>query len=90
MWTLISCPPNVFFQIFLEEKFPANKQDPKNPSRTALSKTNTAKKFCLDQTISATINTAGYIAALAAYRGKDTNGIINEVSQVCSCEEIDM
>lgn len=78
-WTVVSCPPNILFQSFLEEKFPAKKDDPEQPGRKMLDKSNTVKKFFLDQTISATLNTVGYIAAIAAYRGKDTASIIDEV-----------
>lgn len=85
VWTLVSCPPNIIFQTFLEEKFPANKINPQQPEQKTLDKTNTAKKLCLDQTICATLNTVGYIAALAAYRGKDGAGVIKEVQKVRTC-----
>lgn len=80
LFNLISCPPNVLFQIFLEEKFPANKVDEQGRSR--LSKTNTLKKLVCDQTVSATVNTAGYIAALAAFKGRDASGIVEEMQRV--------
>jgi len=95
-WTLISCPPNILWQVYLEEKYPANKIVPttqggerekpqaEGAGQKRLSKTNTTKKFLLDQIIGATANTVGYIAALAAFRGKDAAGIIAEVQKVCS------
>lgn len=83
-WTLISCPPNILWQIYLEEKYPANKADPQQQSGKRLSKTNTTKKFLLDQLVGATLNTVGYIAALAAFRGKDGAGIVDEVQNVCT------
>jgi len=94
-WTLVSCPPNILWQIYLEQTYPANKVDPRaqgvgqgkpqagGPGRQRLSKTNTTKKFLLDQSIGATANTVGYIAALAAFRGRDGAGILGDVQKVC-------
>lgn len=70
----------MLWQIYLEESFPANKLD--GQGRKRLSKTNTLKKFVADQTVGATLNTVGYLAALAAYRGKNMAGIIGEVERV--------
>lgn len=72
----------MLWQIALEERFPANKIDDKG--QKTLSKSNTVKKFVLDQTISASLNTIGYIAALSAYRGNDAAGIIDDVQKVCA------
>ncbi|KAK5081468.1 hypothetical protein LTR70_008539 [Exophiala xenobiotica] len=92
-WTLVSCPPNILWQIYLEQTYPANKIDPRaqgvgqgkpqagGPGRQRLSKTNTTKKFLLDQSIGATANTVGYIAALAAFRGRDSAGILGDVQK---------
>lgn len=93
-WTLVSCPPNILWQVYLEEKYPANKPSPEaqgvgqgkpqagGAGKTRLSKTNTTKKFLLDQTFGATANTVGYIAALAAFRGKNGAGLLEEVQRV--------
>lgn len=81
-WTIVSCPPNTYWQIFLEEKYPASKRDVKTGEKS-LSKANTIKKFLMDQSFGATINTVGYIAALAAWRGKDSAAITAEVQKVC-------
>ncbi|KAK5083164.1 hypothetical protein LTR05_007048 [Lithohypha guttulata] len=78
-WTLISCPPNISWQVFLERKFPGQQMDPKKQGRRSLNKTNTVKKFLLDQIFGATANTVGYIAALAYFRGKNSAGIMNQV-----------
>lgn len=80
-WTIVSCPPNILWQIFLEEKYPASRHDLKTGEKS-LSKENTIKKFLMDQTFGATANTIGYIAALAAWRGKDTPAITAEVQKV--------
>lgn len=80
IFSLISCPPNVLFQIQLEEAFPADKIDAQGRKR--LSKSNTAKKFLLDQTVSATFNTVAYIAAIAAFRGKDGGEILHQIQTV--------
>ncbi|KAK5942195.1 hypothetical protein PMZ80_006150 [Knufia obscura] len=93
-WTLISCPPNILWQVYLEEKYPANKVDPRaqgvgqgspqagGAGKKRLSKTNTTKKFLLDQSIGAVANTVGYIAALAAFRGHNGAGIVGQVQKV--------
>lgn len=83
VWTLVSCPPNILWQIFLEEKFPASKYDVKTGEK-GLSKGNTVKKFLMDQSFGATANTVGYIAALAAWRGKDFAAVSAQVQQVRS------
>lgn len=38
----------------------------------------------MDQSFGATANTVGYIAAIAAFRGKDLPGIIDQVKMVSS------
>lgn len=81
VWTIVSCPPNTFWQIFLEEKYPASKHDVKTGEKS-LSKSNTIRKFLMDQSFGATINTVGYIAALAAWRGKDSTAISADVQKV--------
>jgi hypothetical protein len=39
-------------------------------------------KLVLDQTISASANTAGWIAAYAVYRGKRLQGIVEDLHEV--------
>jgi len=41
----------------------------------SLHKINTAKKFALDQTIGAVVNTVAFVAFFAALSGKDSNAI---------------
>jgi protein Mpv17 len=81
VWTLISCPPNVLWQIYLEDEFPTHTVNEDGDKR--LDKTNIAKKFLMDQSVSASVNTAGYIAAVAAFKGRNTAGIIDDIRRVC-------
>lgn len=76
------------WQVFLEQSYPGSKPDPQQLGKKKLDKVNTLKKFLLDQSIGAVANTVGYIAALAAFRGKDGAGIIEEVQKVrmLSCQ----
>lgn len=76
VFTLLSCPPNFAFQAYLEEKFPGFTLG--IDGTKALNKQNTARKLLLDQTIGAAINTFAFIAAMAAFKGKDRNTIMRE------------
>ena len=81
LFNLLSCPPNVLWQEYLEEQFPAYTTDFDGKKR--LSKTNTAKKFALDQTLGATVNTLLFIAVMSAFKGKDGKAIIRDCQRVC-------
>jgi len=76
LFNFLSCPPNVLWQEYLEEQFPAYTADFDGKKR--LSKTNTAKKFVLDQTLGATVNTLLFIAVMSAFKGKDGKAIIRD------------
>jgi protein Mpv17 len=76
IFTLLSCPPNFAFQAYLEEKFPGYTLG--IDGTRSLSKQNTARKLLLDQTLAAAINTFAFIAAMAAFKGKDRNTIMRE------------
>lgn len=81
LFNFLSCPPNVLWQEYLEEQFPAYTADFDGKKR--LSKTNTAKKFVLDQTLGATVNTLLFIAVMSAFKGKDGKAIIRDCQRVC-------
>lgn len=70
VFSLIATPPNVLWQEYLEEKFPADLVDEKGVKR--LHKTNTAVKFTLDQTVGAIVNSYLFIAGIGALKGKDS------------------
>lgn len=76
LFTLLSCPPNFLWQEFLEEKFPAYVVELDGQQR--LDKLNTARKFFLDQTLGAVINTVLFIAAMGAFKGKDSATITRD------------
>jgi protein Mpv17 len=81
LFNFLSCPPNVLWQEYLEEQFPAYTTDFDGKKR--FSKTNTAKKFALDQTLGATVNTLLFIAVMSAFKGKDGKAIIRDCQRVC-------
>ena len=81
LFNFLSCPPNVLWQEYLEEQFPAYTTDFDGKKR--LNKTNTAKKFALDQTLGATVNTLLFIAVMSAFKGKDGKAIIRDCQRVC-------
>jgi protein Mpv17 len=79
-FTFLTCPPNVLWQQYLEEIFPGQFTD-KDGSKS-LHKVNTAKKFALDQTIGAVVNTVAFVAFFAAINGKDSMGVQRAVRRV--------
>lgn len=78
---VIMTPPNYIYQRFLEDTFPS-----KGPSGLAangkakgegkrLSKSNTLAKFCLDQSLGAMVNTAGFIVLAGLAKGKNVHDV---------------
>jgi hypothetical protein len=74
MFSIISTPPNIIWQTFLEDHFPTNvpstaqkgaDEKPITPSKTQISKVNVLIKFLLDQTIGAVVNTLMFLAYMA-------------------------
>ncbi len=82
-FTLLTCPPNFLWQEYLEETFPG-KAVQYDGTKT-LDKSNTAKKFIIDQTIGALVNTAIFVGTFAAFKGKDRTAIQREVRRVGRC-----
>jgi hypothetical protein len=74
VFSIISNPPNIIWQSFLEDNFPnnipspsprsekANGKQPASQPATVLSKTNIFIKFILDQTFGAVMNTLMFLA----------------------------
>ncbi|TKX21445.1 protein SYM1 [Elsinoe australis] len=86
IFSLLSCPPNVLWQSWLEHTFPgyttassssssSSKQPPAKSPRK-LNKRNTLAKFALDQTIGAGLNTVAFIAGMLLLRGVSDWGYI--------------
>jgi hypothetical protein len=75
MFSIISNPPNIIWQTFLEDRFPTNvptgkatamdEKKPATPAKNMTSKTNVLIKFVLDQTIGALVNTLMFLAYMA-------------------------
>ncbi|ETI24460.1 hypothetical protein G647_03829 [Cladophialophora carrionii CBS 160.54] len=89
---IITTPPNYKWQLWLEETFPSNpkregpapagkKEDdaPVEDDKSALSITNTAAKFLLDQTFGAGFNTLWFIVMINLLRGKSFEHIATTV-----------
>lgn len=95
---IVMTPPNYLYQKYLEDSFPARiplDSDPKTSDgrggggevvpkygRDRLSKTNTVVKFCLDQSLGAMANTAGFILLVGLLRGKEWGLVVSELNQV--------
>ena len=80
LFALLNTPPNFLWQQFLEDKFPAYSLADDGAKR--LNKPNTAKKFALDQTVGAAINTLLFIAVIGAFRGKDGATLLADCQKV--------
>ncbi|KIV90906.1 hypothetical protein PV10_05508 [Exophiala mesophila] len=80
LFTIISCPPNILWQDFLEDKFPGYTYDVSTGTKS-LDKANTARKFLFDQTLAAFINTLAFVGAMAAFKGKSLHGIQRELER---------
>lgn len=74
IFSIISNPPNIIWQTFLEDSFPTNvsskppksaNEKPITPNTNATSKTNVLIKFLLDQTFGALFNTLMFLAYIA-------------------------
>jgi hypothetical protein len=74
VFSVISNPPNILWQTFLEDHFPTKvpssaqktgDEKPASPNQTATSTTNILIKFLLDQTIGAVVNTMLFLAYMA-------------------------
>lgn len=80
-FTFLTCPPNFLWQRYLEETFPGKTVH--YDGTTSLDKGNTAKKFFIDQTLGAVVNTVIFVGTFAAFKGKDRTAIQREVRRVC-------
>ncbi|PNS14837.1 hypothetical protein CAC42_2066 [Sphaceloma murrayae] len=88
VFSLLSCPPNVLWQSWLEHRFPGydpvppapkpsskSEKAPPAPARK-LSKTNTLIKFSLDSTLGGTVNTAAFIGGMLLLRGETDMALV--------------
>jgi hypothetical protein len=81
MFTIISCPPNILWQDFLEDRFPAYTYSATSSDKV-LSRRNTAHKLLFDQTLCAFVNTVAFVAAMAAFKGKNMKSVRRDVERV--------
>jgi protein Mpv17 len=79
--TFLTCPPNILWQEFLEEQFPGYTAGV--DGQKTLHKMNTAKKFAIDQTLAAAVNTLLFIALMGAFKGKDGKAVVRDCQRVC-------
>ncbi|PWW73622.1 hypothetical protein C7212DRAFT_299935 [Tuber magnatum] len=88
---LLSTPPNFIWQEWLEAAFPADVPVPISGRvtegrrsgsavvQTRISKSNTLRKFLLDQFLGAPVNNALFLAAMAGFRGLPMEGVVQYV-----------
>lgn len=85
LFSVLSGPPNIVWQGFLEDQFPTNVPSHATPSekatskpdptKTSLSKTNVLIKFILDQTIGAVVNTLMFIGYMGYVNAQGKAGV---------------
>ena len=87
LFSILSNPPNIIWQGFLEDLFPTqvpSKAVPTSsektaskpePAKTSLSKTNVLIKFLLDQSVGAVVNTLMFLSYMAYVNAQDKLGV---------------
>ncbi|KAI1617676.1 hypothetical protein EDD37DRAFT_230123 [Exophiala viscosa] len=80
IFTILSCPPNILWQDFLEEKFPGYTYSTTTSERV-LDRPNTARKLLFDQTLGAFVNTIAFVAGMAAFKGKTAVAVRRDVER---------
>lgn len=80
VFTLLTCPPNILWQQFIETKFPGYTVD--LSGQLSLDRVNTAKKVVLDQTVGAMVNTALFISGMGLLKGRNRKIIVRDVERV--------
>ena len=85
IFTLISCPPNILWQEYLEYKFPGQTLAPSSSTDTIYEKQldipNTLRKLLFDQTLGATVNTFAFVTAMAAFKFRSAKAVQREVER---------
>ncbi|KAL6710852.1 hypothetical protein ACN47E_007909 [Coniothyrium glycines] len=96
LFSVLSNPPNIVWQGYLEDQFPTNvpaasppseKAGSKpDPTKTSLSKTNVLIKFLLDQTIGAVVNTLMFLAYMSYInaQGKPGANALDHIATDCA------
>lgn len=85
-YTILNTPPNCLWQQYLEETFPSKKPAPAPSEKPVklqmtLDFSSVFKKFLLDQTLGAAVNTILFIAAMAGINGASTDQIVQAVKE---------
>ena len=85
VFTLISCPPNILWQEYLEYKFLAYTLAPSASTDTIYEKQldvpNTLRKLLFDQTLSAFVNTVAFVGAMSAFKGRTAKAVQKDVER---------
>ena len=96
IFSIISNPPNIIWQTFLEDLFPTsvtkatpksrNEKKPAAAVQSETSKTNVLIKFLLDQSIGALVNTLMFLAYMAYVNtsSQDKQDIWSAIAKDCS------
>ncbi|KIW17267.1 hypothetical protein PV08_04458 [Exophiala spinifera] len=80
IFTLLSSPPNILWQDFLEDRFPGYRIAAASETQI-LDRSNTARKLLFDQTLGAFVNTIAFVAAMAALKGKGAKAVQKRVER---------
>lgn len=85
-YTILNTPPNCLWQQYLEETFPSEKPAPAPSEKPVklqmtLDFSSVFKKFLLDQTLGAAVNTILFIAAMTGMNGASTDEIVQAVKE---------
>lgn len=89
-------PPNYLYQRYLEDTFPSKVAKARSGGSIKgnergklegerLSKSNTLAKFCLDQSIGAMVNTAGFIVLAGLAKGRGVSEVLRGDLHRVSC-----
>ncbi|EUC38946.1 hypothetical protein COCVIDRAFT_109844 [Bipolaris victoriae FI3] len=97
VFSVLSTPPNIIWQGFLEDQFPTNvpsapastssekSASKSEPAKTTMSRRNVLIKFILDQTIGAVVNTLMFVSYMAYVnaQGKPGVNVLDVVTSDC-------
>lgn len=80
---VVMTPPNYMYQKFLEDSFPSRPETSgKDAEGVKLSIGNTVKKFILDQSIGAFVNTLMFILLVDVFKGNGIDKIVVDLRRV--------
>ena len=90
MIAILVTPPNYKFQKFLEDRFPSRPESgtEKAGESGPLSIENTVRKFLLDQSVGAVVNTLMFILLVDVFKGYGAERVVTDVRRVSNTPQI--